>query len=239
GVVLIAAFVVWERRTRFPMLPPSMFASRSFTAGNAAIFLTFASLFTGVFFFAQLLQVVLAQDALGAGLRLVPWTVTFLTVAPVAGALADRIGERWLLTTGLLLMAGGYAWLVSVTSTGMTYGDLVGPFVVAGVGVSMAIPCAQNAVVGAVDGESLGKAAGVNSMMRELGGVTGIAVTVAVFVAHSGGGGDTGVVQGFVEGFRPAITVAAGLAVVGAGFGAALPSRRTARVRESALVTAP
>jgi MFS family permease len=164
----------------------------------------------------------------------VPWTVSFLTVAPIAGALADRIGERWLLTTGLLLNAAGYAWLVAVTSTGMTYGDIVGPFVVAGVGVSMAIPCAQNAVIGAVDDASVGKAAGVNSMMRELGGVFGIAVTVAVFVAA----GHTGDVQGFVDGFRPAVAVAAGLAVVGAAFGSALPGRRTALAREPALVAA-
>jgi EmrB/QacA subfamily drug resistance transporter len=232
AAVLLGAFVVWERRTPFPMLPPALFASRAFTAGNAAIFLTFASLFTGVFFFAQLLQVVLAHDALGAGLRLVPWTVTFLTVAPAAGALADRIGERWLLTVGLLLSAAGYAWLVAVTATDMTYGDLVGPFVVAGVGVSMAIPCAQNAVLGAADGASVGKAAGVNSMMRELGGVFGIALTVAVFVA----GGHTDGVQGFVDGFRPAIAVAAGLAVVGAAFGAAVPGRRTADVPDVALV---
>jgi EmrB/QacA subfamily drug resistance transporter len=230
GVVLVALLARWERRARFPMLPPALFASRSFTAGNLAIFLTFASLFTGVFFFAQLLQVVLGYDALGAGLRLLPWTVTFLTVAPAAGALADRVGERWLLTVGLALTGVGYAWLVSVTEPGVTYGSLVGPFVVAGVGVSMAIPCAQNAVLGSVDVASIGKAAGVNSMMRELGGVFGIALTVAVFLARGGDGADAGtdngVVQAFVDGFRPALLVAAGLAFAGAACGAAVPGRR-------------
>ena len=86
----------------------------------------------------------------------------------------------------------------------------------AGVGVSMAIPCAQNAVVGGVDSESIGAAAGVNSMMRELGGVFGIAVTVAVFA----GSGDYGSVLGFLDGFRPAIVTAAGFALVGALCGA-------------------
>jgi EmrB/QacA subfamily drug resistance transporter len=233
GGALVAAFAAWQRRARFPMLPPSLFASRSFTAGNAAIFLTFASLFTGVFFFAQLLQVVLGHDALGAGLRLIPWTVTFLTVAPAAGALADRIGERWLLTTGLVLTAAGYLWLVSVTSATMTYGELVGPFVVAGVGVSLAIPCAQNAVLGSADEDAVGKAAGVNSMMRELGGVVGIAVTVAVFVGH----GHPSSVQSFIDGFRPAIVVAAGFAALGAFCGAAVPSRRRAPVAELALAS--
>jgi EmrB/QacA subfamily drug resistance transporter len=222
GVALLVAFTRWQGVALTPMLPPELFRSRAFTAGNAAIFLTFASLFTGVFFYAQLLQVVLGYDALGAGLRLLPWTATFITVAPIAGALADRIGERWLLTAGLALEAVGMLWLVSVTSVDMTYGQLVGPFVVAGVGVSMAIPCAQNAVVGGVSSESIGKAAGVNSMMRELGGVFGIAVAVAVFTGQA----QDGSVLSFVDGFRPAIVTAAGLAVIGALCGLAVPSRR-------------
>jgi EmrB/QacA subfamily drug resistance transporter len=222
GIVLLGAFVRWQLQTATPMLPPRLFRSRAFTAGNAAIFLTFASLFTGVFFFAQLLQVVLGHDALGAGLRLLPWTATFITVAPVAGALADRIGERLLLSVGLALEAAGFLWLVAVADPGLTYGQLVGPFVLAGVGVSMAIPCAQNAVVGGVDSEAIGAAAGVNSMMRELGGVFGIAVTVAVFA----GSGDYGSVLGFLDGFRPAIVTAAGFALVGALCGVAVPARQ-------------
>ncbi|HEX4698022.1 MAG TPA: hypothetical protein VH857_01520, partial [Actinomycetes bacterium] len=83
-------------------------------------------LFTGVFFFAQLLQVVLGYDALGAGLRLLPWTACFITIAPLAGTLADRIGERWLLSVGLALEAVGMFWLVSVSSVDMTYGQMVG-----------------------------------------------------------------------------------------------------------------
>ena len=222
GVVLLGVFVRWQVQTPTPMLPPQLFRSRAFTAGNAAIFLTFASLFTGVFFFAQLLQVVLGHDALGAGLRLLPWTATFITVAPAAGALADQIGERLLLSVGLALQAAGFLWLVAVADPGLTYGQLIGPFVLAGVGVSMAIPCAQNAVVGGVDSDSIGAAAGVNSMMRELGGVFGIAVTVAVFA----GSGDYGSVLGFLDGFRPAIVTAAGFALVGAVCGVAVPARQ-------------
>ena len=86
--------MAWEARARAPMLPLSLFRSRSFSAGNAAIFFTFAALFSSVFFYAQLLQIGLGYGPLGAGLRLIPWTATFITVAPLAGALADRIGER-------------------------------------------------------------------------------------------------------------------------------------------------
>jgi EmrB/QacA subfamily drug resistance transporter len=224
GVLLVAAFLVWEMRARQPMLPLGFFRSRAFSAGNAAIFFTFASLFAAVFFYAQLLQTVLGYGPLGAGLRLLPWTATFMTVAPVAGALADRIGERPLMVAGLSLQAIGLGWLALIADPSLTYSQMLAPFVVAGVGVSMAIPAAQNSVVGSVAPEAIGKAAGVNSMMRELGGVFGIAVTVAVFAAAGGYAS----AQAFTDGFGPAIGVAAAMALTGAFAGLALPGRRRA-----------
>jgi EmrB/QacA subfamily drug resistance transporter len=222
GVGLTIAFVAWERRAREPMLPLELFRSRAFSAGNAAIFLTFASLFSAVFFYAQLLQTGLGYGPLETGLRLLPWTATFVTIAPLAGALADRIGERPLMVGGLSLQALGMAWLALIADTGMSYTELLGPFIVAGVGVSMAIPAAQNSVVTSVEDDALGKAAGANSMMRELGGVFGIAVAVAVFAAA----GSYLSPPAFVEGFGPAIGVAAGLSALGALAGLALPGRR-------------
>jgi EmrB/QacA subfamily drug resistance transporter len=103
GLLLLGAFLWWEARARAPMLPLEMFRSRAFSAGNGAIFLTFASLFGAVFFLAQFLQSGLGDDALGAGLRLLPWTATLFFVAPVAGALVDRFGERPFLAGGLAL----------------------------------------------------------------------------------------------------------------------------------------
>jgi EmrB/QacA subfamily drug resistance transporter len=222
GALLIAAFVAWEVRAPEPMLPMRFFRSRSFAAGNAAIFFTFASLFAAVFFFAQLLQTGLGYGPLGTGLRLLPWTATFITVAPIAGALADRIGERPLMVGGLTLQAVGMAWVAAIVEPGIPYSHLLAPFIVAGVGVSMAIPAAQNSVVGSVAMEALGKAAGANSMMRELGGVFGIAIAVAVFAAA----GSYTSVQAFADGFGPAIYVGAGLALAGAIAGLALPGRR-------------
>ena len=109
GLALLAAFVAWELRAREPMLPMRLFGSRAFAAANAAMFFTFASLFTAVFFFAQFLQTGLGYGPLDAGLRLMPWTATFITIAPAAGALADRIGERPLMVLGLSLQAVGMA----------------------------------------------------------------------------------------------------------------------------------
>jgi EmrB/QacA subfamily drug resistance transporter len=228
GFALLAAFVGWERRTSEPMLPIGLFRSRSFVAGNTAIFFTLASLFGGVFFFAQLLQVGLGYGPLATGVRLLPWTATFIVVAPVAGALANRIGERTLMVAGLTFQAIGMAWLALIAEPGLAYGQMLAPFIVAGIGVSMAIPSAQNSVVGSAAADVIGKAAGANSMMRELGGVFGVAVGVAVFAAT----GSYASAQSFLDGFGPAIGVAAAISVAGAIAGLALPARRPASITE-------
>ena len=222
GVLLVVAFVAWEARARAPMVPLSLFRSRGFSAGNAAIFFTFAALFSSVFFYAQLLQIGLGYGPLDAGLRLIPWTATFITVAPLAGALADRIGERPLMLAGLCLQATGMAWLALIADPSMAYSELLGPFLVGGIGVSMAIPAAQNSVVGSAATAMLGKAAGANSMMRELGGVFGIAVVVAVFA----GAGSYASPATFTDGFGPAIGVGALLALAGAAAALALPAAK-------------
>jgi len=220
GVLLVVAFIAWERRASEPMIPMSFFRSRAFSAGNLAIFAVFGSLFAEVYLFSQLLQNAMGYDALGAGLRLMPWTGTFLLVGPVAGALTDRIGERPLMVTGLLIQAAGTIWIALIASPDMSYSELVIPMVIAGVGISMAIPSAQNSVLGSVSEEAVGKAAGTNSVMRELGGVFGIAVAVAVFA----GAGSYASPQAFTDGFAPAIGVAAALALIGAVAGSFLPA---------------
>jgi MFS family permease len=212
------------------MIPISFFRSRAFSAGNAAIFFVFGSLFSEVYFFSQLLQTGMGFDVLGAGLRLIPWTGTFLLVGPAAGALADRIGERPLMVGGLLIQAAGTIWIALIAGPDLAYSELVVPMVVAGVGISMAIPAAQNSVLGSMADEAVGKAAGTNSVMRELGGVFGIAVAVAVFA----GAGSYASAQAFTDGFGPAIGVSAALALVGAIAGSLLPGHG----QESELVAA-
>jgi EmrB/QacA subfamily drug resistance transporter len=219
GALLVAAFIAWESRASEPMIPISFFRSRAFSAGNLAIFAVFGSLFAEVYFFSQLLQTGMGFDALGAGLRLMPWTGTFLAVGPIAGALTDRIGERPLMVTGLLIQAAGTGWIALIAGPDLAYSELVVPMVVAGVGISMAIPSAQNSVLGSVAEEAVGKAAGTNSLMRELGGVFGIAIAVAVFA----GAGSYASPQAFTDGFVPAVGVAAALALVGAIAGSFLP----------------
>ncbi len=234
GVVLLGTLVAWERRAAHPLIPGSLLARRGFTVGNIAAFLTLASLFSAVFFYGQLLQFVLGDSPLEAGVRLMAWTGTFILVAPVAGAFADRIGERPLLAVGLTVQAGAMLWVAGVVDTGSSYLDVLGPFVVGGIGVSMAVPCGQSAVVSAVDDRDVGTAAGVNATMRELGGVFGIAVTVAVFGAYGGYGAP----QEFVGGVVPAIITAAALSAAGAVAGLALPARRRVPVPAPVMVAA-
>jgi EmrB/QacA subfamily drug resistance transporter len=224
GLLLVPAFIVRELRAPEPMLPMRFFRSRAFSAGNAAIFLTFASLFGAVFFFAQMLQTSLGYGPLDAGLRLMPWTITFITVAPVVGALVDRFGERPFMVGGLTLQALGMGWIALIADSGLTYSEFLVPSILAGVGVSMAIPAAQNSVVGSFGLEEVGKAAGANSMMRELGGVFGVAVAAAVFA----GAGSFGSPDAFFDGFAPAIAAVAALSLVGAVVALALPGRRQA-----------
>ena len=224
GAALAVGFLAWQLRARAPMIPPALFRSRAFSAGNVATFFIFGSLFADVFFYSQLLQTGLGHDPLAAGLRLMPWTATFITVAPLAGNLADRIGSRPLLVGGLLLHAAGMIWLALIAEPGMAYSSLLGPFLLGGAGVSMAIPAAQTAVLAGIAPGAVGKAAGANSMLRELGGVFGIAIAAAVFA----GAGGYATPQAFVDGFGPAIGVSAALALAGAVAALVLPARNIA-----------
>ena len=227
GAALLVGFVAWELRAREPMLPMRFFRSRAFSSGNAAVFFLFASLFGAVFFIAQFLQTGLGHGPLEAGLLLAPWTGTLFVVAPVAGALSDRIGERPLLVGGLALQAAGMAWIALIAEPGLAYGEMIAPLIVAGVGASMAIPPAASSVVGAVARDEVGKAAGANSMLRELGGVFGIAILVAVFA----GAGSYASAEAFSDGFAPAIAVSAALSLAGAIAGLGLPGRSQATRR--------
>ena len=224
GVLLVVAFVAWELRAPAPMLAMRLFRARAFSGGNAVTFLLFAALFAAVFFFAQFLQSVMGYGPLEAGLRLVPWTATLFVVAPAAGALADRIGERPLVVTGMLLQASGLAWVALIAGPEVGYLELLPALVVTGVGCSMAIPTSANAVVGAVRAEEVGIAAGANGLLRELGGVFGVALAVALFA----GVGGYASAQVFSDGFTAAILMAAGLSLAGAAAGLALPGRARA-----------
>ena len=225
GVAGLAAFVGWELHTAEPMLPMQYFRRPAFAAGNAATFLLFATLMGVLFFVTQYLQVVFRYGPLGAGLRLLPWTAALFVTAPLSGVLSDRFGPRPLLSTGLLLQSAGLCWLAVNASNHRPYTASVAALVVAGVGVTMAMPAAQSAVIGAVPPAAVGKASGTFSTLRQLGAVFGIALLATVFSSNGGytSAGD------FTDGFAPAVAVAAAMSLVGAAVGLATPLKRRSR----------
>ena len=222
GAVLVAAFTARERRARAPMLPMRLFGSRGFSAGNAAIFFLNASLTGVVFFTAQFLQVSLGQDPLGAGLRLLPWGVAPFLIAPWAGKLADRAGERPLVVSGLLMQAAGLAWIAAIAAPRLAYPVMLAPMIISGAGFAMALPAVTKAVVGSVPPSDIGKASGTFSTMRQLGGAFGVAILAAVFTAA----GSYASPAAFSGGFVPATSAAAALALAGVLAALALPGRR-------------
>ncbi|WP_042402520.1 DHA2 family efflux MFS transporter permease subunit [Streptacidiphilus carbonis] len=232
GVLLTAAFVRWELRTAAPMLPMRFFRNRSFAAANASIFCVTSSLYGTLFFLAQYLQIALGHGPFAAGLRMMAWTGTVMVFAPVAGILVDRLGERPLLVTGMLLQALGGIWLALVATPSLPYDQMVAPLLINGCGISLAMPAAQKAVVGAVAPPQIGQASGVLNMLRQLGGVFGIAVCASAFAATGGYGSPAA----FTHGFTAAMWVTAALAVVGAAAGAAVQRvERAAVVAEDAV----
>jgi EmrB/QacA subfamily drug resistance transporter len=222
GVLFAIAFVGFERRSAAPMIPMRLFASRAFAAGVASSFLFYAAMYGTLFLLPQFLQAVFGAGPLGAGLRLLPWTSTLFLTAPIAGSVVQKFGERVLVVTGLLMQAAGLGWIALEATLGATYPTMVAPLILAGVGVSMAMPAAQNAVLGSVAVTEMGKASGVFNMGRFLGGMFGVALLVAVFSTH--GAADTA--AHFAGGFAAAMLVAATLSVFAALAGAFLPARR-------------
>jgi EmrB/QacA subfamily drug resistance transporter len=229
GLLFGVGFVVRERQTRHPMVPLRMFRSAAFSSGNAACFLFTASLYGTLFFLAQFFQTAQGLSPVQAGVRLLPWTATLFVVAPVAGRLVARIGERSLIVAGLTLQALGLAWIASIASPGVHFADLIAPLTLAGAGISMAMPAAQNAVVSAVAPSELGKASGTYNMLRFLGGVFGIAINVAAFTLTGGYASP----EAFAAGFAPAIGVSALLALLGAVAGWWQPGRLEVSVLRS------
>jgi MFS family permease len=203
------------------MIPVRLFGQRSFAAGNAATFTIFAMLLALVFFMAQFLQNGLGYDPLGAGLRLLPGWAMLTLIAPFAGALIARVGERPLIAGGLTAAAAGVAWIALIARTGLPYVDLVAPLVIAGGGVSVAIPATMSAVMTRVPPQAIGPASGTLNTLRQLGGVFGIAICAAVFSARGGYASPSA----FTSGFGPAMGACAGLGLLGAAAGLLIPAK--------------
>jgi EmrB/QacA subfamily drug resistance transporter len=232
GAASAAAFLAWERRSKSPMIPVGLFRDRTFASANAVSLFMYAGLFGALFLMSQFFQSALGYSPLEAGVRLLPWSMPPMFIAPIAGALADRYGNRPFMALGLALQAAGLAWVALIASPDVSYLQVGAALAIAGTGTSFCFPTVANAVVGSVPLAEAGVASGTNSTIRELGGVLGVAVLATVFVRP----GVYSSAQTFVDGFVPALWVA--VAFSAAGMLAALlaaPRRQAARVGGVAL----
>jgi EmrB/QacA subfamily drug resistance transporter len=215
GVVLIVAFVGWEGSVREPMVPLRMFAVRDFALGNVTTFLMSGAIFAGGLLVTEDFQLARHYSPVGAGLRLLPFFATPMLVSPVAGALSDRIGRRPIIVAGLSMLTAGFVWVAWRGSLATSWIELVVALLVAGVGISMALPTVPVAVLSAVAPDEMGKASGINYMAQRFGAVFAVAIGSTVFASYGGLGSPVTVTAGF----QPALwacSVFAGLGVLAA-----------------------
>jgi predicted MFS family arabinose efflux permease len=222
GALALGAFVAWELRTPQPMLPMRFFRDRAFAAANAASLAMYFGMFGSIFLLTQFFQTAQGYSPLDSGLRVLPWTAMPMLVAPIAGALSDRIGGRPFMAAGLGLQALGLGWIAAVSDAGVGYTSLVGPFVLSGIGMGMFFAPVANVVLSAVRPQEEGKASGANNAIREVGGVLGVAVLASIF-ARVGGYESS---QTFNDGLVPALWVGAIVVGVGAALALLIPRKR-------------
>jgi EmrB/QacA subfamily drug resistance transporter len=228
GVLLVAAFVAWELRAPAPMLPMHFFRNRTFALTNVASLFMFFGMFGSIFFLAQFFQTVQHFSPLQSGLRILPWTAMPIFIAPLAGALSDRIGGQRLMAAGLSLQAAGLLWIAAVSTPATPYAELIGPFMLSGIGMALFFAPVANVVLSAVRPEHEGKASGANNAIRELGGVFGVAVLAAVF-SRVGGYRSP---EAFTHGMTVAVYIGGALVAVGAVAAALIERRPPAEAQE-------
>lgn len=212
GVLVGVGFVVGERRTRTPMVQPSLFRERQFTGANAMTLIVYGALGAVMFFLTLQLQTVLGYGPLLAGLATLPMTLLMLFLAARGGELGARIGPRLPMTVGPLVCAAGVA-ILSLLQAGSSYVTGVLPGVVLfGLGLCLLVAPLTATVLGAAPERYAGAASGVNNAVARAGSLLAVAALPAV-VGLTGEAYKNPVV--FSAAFRGAMWLSAGLLVVG------------------------
>jgi EmrB/QacA subfamily drug resistance transporter len=221
GAAGLAGFIRWELMSASPMLDLRLFRQRGFAAVNVTAMLFSFGMFGAIFFLIQYLQVVQGLSPLAAGIRILPWTAMPMLLAPVVGALAERWGGKPLVVTGLSLQAIGLTWLAALVTPTTPFADMVTPFAICGLGMTLFFVPLASLVLGAVPQALEGVASGANSAFRELGGVLGIAVLGAVFSSH----GSYRSAHDYVHGMTYAVYGGAAVVAIGAVAAMIVPGR--------------
>lgn len=207
GLVALTIFPVVERRVAQPMLPPEIFSSRQFTGANLVTFVVYAALGGAMFLLAIHLQQSLGYSALEAGASFFPITILMLLLSPRAGQLSQRIGPRWPMTVGPLIMAAGLL-LAARIEPGASYVGVVLPgALVLGLGLAATVSPLTATVLAAVDEGRAGVGSGINNAVARLAGLVAIAVLPLASGLAAG--------ASLTDGFRRSMLISAAACAVG------------------------
>ncbi|HKH03561.1 MAG TPA: MFS transporter [Acidimicrobiales bacterium] len=185
GFALLAAFLVWERRTDEPMLDVAFFRNPRFSAASAAITLTFLALMGMIFMLTQYLQSVLAFSPLKAGAMLMPMSLVMVVLAPNSARLVERVGTKLVLGTGLLIVTLGLV-LLSFVGVGTPTIVVIGITIVLGAGLANTMAPATESVMGSLPREKAGVGSAVNDTTRQVGGAVGVALLGSLLASRYG-----------------------------------------------------
>jgi EmrB/QacA subfamily drug resistance transporter len=183
SAILLAAFIVWERRAAHPMLDVRLFRNLRFSAASGAVTVAFFTLFGFIFLITQYFQFVRGYGPLSTGVRLLPVAVS-VGAGSVAGTqLAVRAGTKLVVTTGLVAMAGFYAWIAATISATLAYGIIAAQMVVYGLGLGLTSAPATESIMGAIPRTKAGVGSAINDSTRLVGGTLGVAVIGSVYAS--------------------------------------------------------
>ncbi len=229
AVVGLVSFVLLELRQRVPMLDLSLFRNPTFAGANTVMLLVALAMF-GVFFYVSLyVQNVLHYSPTQAGATFLPMTLCIVVLAPIAGRVSDRFGPRWLIATGMALVAGSLVIFAQLDQHSSFWNIFPG-LVIGGAGMAMSMAPTTATAMHAVPVDKAGVGSAVLNSARQVGGSLGIAVMGAIVASYvHSPRTDPRAIGEFVHGFQHALVVAAGIA-----FTAALVAVTTLRKPEHA-----
>ncbi|HVE68364.1 MAG TPA: MFS transporter [Solirubrobacteraceae bacterium] len=235
AVALLAAFVAIELRAAQPLVPFRFFRLRTVTGSNVVALLIGASLFSMFFFISLYMQQVLGYEPLKAGLAYLPLALTIMASAGVASQLTTRVGFKPVLMVGLLFVAGGLVWFSQVSPGGTYVGDVLGPSLLAAIGLGLSFVSVTIGAVAGVTEHDSGLASGLINTTQQIGGALGLAILATVAnsrtddVMSATGGNPAGLANALTEGFQSAFAVGAGFALLGLGLAFVLIRGRDSR----------
>ena len=179
AAAILFSFARWELRAAEPMLDMRFFRNPRFTAAASTITLIFFVMFGMIFVLTQYLQSVIGYSPLQAGVRMLPWAGVYMLSAPRSARLVERFGQRSVVSSGLLVVAGGLA-LLSKSGLTANYPLLALSLVVTAAGMGMVTAPSTGAIVSSLPLSKAGVGSAVNDTTRELGGALGVAVVGSV-----------------------------------------------------------